>query len=51
MSGSIEGKKKYYRRKHKMEQAGLRIRRWADSKGAYREIRLILKKKGIIQNG
>ena len=43
MSGNIEAKRKYYRRKHKMEQAGRRIRRWADSRGGFREIRLIKK--------
>ena len=45
MSGSIKSKEKYYRRKHKMEQAGLRIRRWADSRGGFREIRLIKERK------
>lgn len=44
MSGSIRGKERHYRRKHKLEEAGLRIRRWADSVGK-REVRLLVKKK------
>ena len=45
MSGSIRSKKRHYNRKHRMEEMGLRIRRWADSRGSFREIRLIINKK------
>ncbi|GAH18911.1 unnamed protein product [marine sediment metagenome] len=32
MTGSIKTKKRYYRRNHKLEQAGLRIRRFKDTR-------------------
>lgn len=38
MSGSIKGKKSYYSRKHKMEQARKRIRQWKE----HRLLRIIV---------
>lgn len=45
MSGSIRGKKAYYNRKHKMEQAGLRIRQFKDSSNPKLTRYFISKKK------
>lgn len=32
MSGSLKGKNGYYKRKHRLEKLGLRVRRWKNTR-------------------
>ena len=32
MSGNVNSKKRYYKRKHRLEKLGLRVRRWKNTR-------------------